>query len=203
MTLANAAAECTAKPCIACPPCCPLQLSTGLRMLVTRGVAICPTLFVALTARSDSTRVGAWRRMHSDCCHDSVTDVAAWLVKRTGLVNWLGLPCSWPCGSKLPNRSKGRPIETGPAHLLLPCSWTCSTSGSTFCRACSCHLRSSRSCSSLPTSESWAAALSTLAPQQVSQPCASAAPSVRRSRLASTAVVRKQWPCLHSNLQGS
>lgn len=47
-----------------CPSCllrslpCPLQLSTGLRMLVTRGVAICPTLFVALTARSDSTRVG-------------------------------------------------------------------------------------------------------------------------------------------------
>lgn len=34
-----------------------LKLSTGLRMLVTRGVAICPTLFVALTARSDSTRL--------------------------------------------------------------------------------------------------------------------------------------------------
>ncbi|PRW44606.1 metal transporter Nramp3 [Chlorella sorokiniana] len=34
-----------------------LKLSTGLRMLVTRGVAICPTLFVALSARSDSTRL--------------------------------------------------------------------------------------------------------------------------------------------------
>ena len=44
--------------CASFPLPSPPQLSTGLRMLVTRGVAICPTLFVALTARSDSSRVG-------------------------------------------------------------------------------------------------------------------------------------------------
>ncbi|KAL4428517.1 hypothetical protein ABPG75_002606 [Micractinium tetrahymenae] len=34
-----------------------LKISAGMRTLVTRGVAICPTLLVALSARSDSTKL--------------------------------------------------------------------------------------------------------------------------------------------------
>lgn len=37
----------------------PVQISASLRTLLTRAVAICPTLLVALSARSDSTKARA------------------------------------------------------------------------------------------------------------------------------------------------
>lgn len=50
------------KPTTALPPRTPYpQISALKRTLITRGVAICPALLVALSARTDSTQVRATR----------------------------------------------------------------------------------------------------------------------------------------------